>query len=652
MNYPNLFKPFQSGTIQLKNRLVMSPMTMNYATEEGFATEKLIQYYLERAKGGVGLIMVEGTFFRQEGKGYRNQLGLSSAEHAEKLRELPDKVHGLKNDVKIYIQIHHAGGRAYSKVTGLQPVAPSALSAYPGAEVPRALTREEIKELIDAHIQAAVWAKESGFDGVDIHCAHGYLIPSFFSPLSNKRTDEYGGDLSGRGRFLVESIRGIKDRLGKDFPVTIKISGDEFIEGGLGLTEMKQIAQLAEGAGIDGITVSAGSVGAKKVGDLSRAHQILRTLPMMTEYGCLVPLAAEIKKVLKIPVITVGRINQPALAEEIIVQGKADLVAMGRPLLADPYLPKKALEGREDEIRSCIACNEGCYKRIFQQLDIQCAINPILGREGGIVSGKASMPKKVFVIGAGPGGIEAAHAAWERGHKVFLVEKRRELGGQLNLASVPPGRQEIGRFKEFLLKRLQKTDIEVLKGKRAVMPLIRKNKPEVLILATGASPRSLKIPGLEQARTMNAWEVLAGKRRPRGTCLILGAGLVGCETADYLSEKGMKAILAEILPEIATDADADTKAYFEMRFKKNGVEVYTGVEFQRVGKKTAVMQRGTEEIRIQFETLVFAIGGEPNDGLYDELVSSGIPVIKAGDCVRPRGILEAMQEGFRAGSNV
>jgi 2,4-dienoyl-CoA reductase-like NADH-dependent reductase (Old Yellow Enzyme family)/thioredoxin reductase len=652
MKYPNLFQPFQIGSIRLKNRLVMSPMTMNYATQEGFATEKLIHYYLERAKGGVGLIIVEGTFFNTEGKGYRNQLGLSSSEHAEKLRQLNTMVHGLNNDVKIFIQIHHAGGRASSKVTGLQPVAPTALPAYPGAEVPRALTKEGIKELIQAHIQAALRAKEAGFDGVDVHCAHGYLIPSFLSPLSNRRNDEYGGDLSERTRFLLEIIRGIKKRLGKDFPLTIKISGDEFIEGGLGLEEMTQIALLSQEAGIDGIMVSAGSVGAKKVGDLSQAHKVLRTLPMMTEHGCLVPLAAAMKKALKIPVITVGRINHPALAEEIVVQKKADLVAMGRALLADPFLPKKVFEEREEEIRPCIACNEGCYKRIFEQLDIQCSVNPMLGREKEIFTDHAIRLKKVFVVGGGPAGLEAAYAAWERGHKVSVIERSKELGGQLNLASFPPGRKEIERFTNFLLDRLKRTDVKVISGEKAIQSFIKKGHPDVVILATGAHPRSQDIPGLEKSRTLTAWEVLAGEKELKKTCLVLGAGLVGCETADYLSERGMKVILVEILPEIATGADADTKAYFDMRFQKNGVKVYTGTELRRVGKKTAVMQRGTEEIRIQFETLVFAIGAEPNDGLYDELVSSGTPVVKVGDCVKPRGILEAVQEGFQAGRSV
>ncbi len=630
----------------------MSPMTMNYASEEGLATEKLIHHYLERAKGGVGLIIVEGTFFRTEGKGYRNQLGLSSSEHADKLRQLTDRIHGLKNDAKVFIQIQHAGGRAYQKVTGLQPVAPSGFPLYPGADVPRPLTQDEIRNLVEAHIEASVRAKEAGFDGVDIHCAHGYLIPEFFSPLFNQRSDEYGGDLPGRTRFLQEIARGIKARLGKDFPLTIKISGDEYVEGGLGFDEMKEVALLAQEAGVDGITVSAGTVGGKKIEDLSQAHKALRTMPMMTEPGCLVHLAEGMKRVLKIPVMAVGRIQLPALAEEVIGQGKADLVAMGRALLADPYLPKKALEGKEEEIRPCIGCNEGCYKRIFQQLDIQCSVNPALGREAEISFEKTSKPKRVFIFGGGPAGLEAAHAAWERGNEVVLMEESNTLGGQLNLASLPPGRKEIGHFREFLLDRLKRTGVKVVVGQRKIASLMKKDHPDAVILATGAHPRSQEIRGMNPSRALTAWEVLSGAKKLKGPYLVLGAGLVGCEVADHLSEKGGKVILVEILPEIATGADADTKTYFNLRFQKNRVEIYTGTELRQMDGKTAVLKRGDQEIKVQAETIVVAVGAEPNDELYDKFLSSGLAVVKVGDCLKPRGILEAVQEGFEAGRTI
>ena len=652
MPYPKLFSPLSLGGLTLRNRLVMSQMTTNYASEEGFVTERLLRYYLERARGGVGLILVEGTFFTPEGRGYKNQLGISTTAHKRGLRDLTRAVHAIPDAPKIFLQIHHAGWRASPKLSGLPSVGPSALAPYPGAEVARALSQEEIKNLIEAHILAAARAKEAGFDGVDFHCARGYLIPSFFSPLSNRRTDEYGGDLAGRTRFLLEIVRGTKERLGRDFPVTIKISGDEYVEGGLGIQEMIQIARLAEQSGIGGILVSAGTVGGKKLEDLSQAHKFLRTLPMMTHPGCLVPLAVEMKKALRIPVMTVGRINHPALAEDIIAEGQADLVAMGRALLADPHLPRKAFEGKEEEIRPCIACNEGCYKRIFQQLDIRCSVNPTLGREEEFSCTKAAAPKRVVVIGAGPAGMEAAHAAWERGHKVLLVETSPQVGGQLILASLPPGRKEIENFRIFLRSRLQRSDVKIFKAKRATASFLKEYRPDLVILAAGAHPRRIKIEGLEEERVISAWELLKGKRDLQEPILVLGAGLMGCEAADLLSEAGKKVVLVEILPEVATGVDADTKAYFTLKFQENGVEVFTGSNLNEVEGNTGILLREKEEIRVQVGTVVCAVGADPSGELYDELISSGLSVIKIGDCVRPRTILEAVQEGFQVGRSI
>ena len=651
MKYPNLLQPLRLGSITLKNRLVMAQMTMNYATEEGFATERLVRHYLERARGGVGLIFVEGTFFTAEGRGYRNQLGLTSDRHAEKLQKLTDAVHGLKNGVKIFLQIHHAGARASSKVTGLQPVAPSALPPYPGAEIPHALTREEIKGLVQAHVDAAARAKEARFDGVDIHCAHGYLVPGFLSPLSNVRTDEYGGDLSGRTRFLMEIIGGIKKLLGRDFPLTIKVSGDEYIEGGLDTEKMIEIALLGQEAGLDGITCSAGTVGGKKIEDLSQAHKVLRTMPMMTDHGCLVPIAARMKKALKIPVITVGRINHPALAEEVVAQGKADLVAMGRALLADPFLPVKAFEEREEEIRPCMGCNEGCYKRILQQQEIRCSVNPRVGREGEVSSGQADRSKKVFILGGGPAGLEAANAAHERGHQVVLMEKEKELGGQLRLASIPPGRKEIEGFREFLLKRLRRTGVKVITGKTSISSYLKRNRPDVLIVAAGSKPKTFDIPGLEESRTLTAWDVLYGKR-VKPPCLVLGAGLVGCETADFIAQQGKDVFLVEVLPEMGAGSDGDTKAYFNLRFQQHGVKVYTSTELHRVEGKTAILRHGKDEMRIEIGTVVFAVGAVPEGGGSEEYASSVPVVIRVGDCVRPRNILESVREGFDAGRSI
>ena len=652
MRYPTVFQPCRIGSLTLKNRLAMSQMTMNYATEDGMVTDKLIAYYRERAKGGVGLIFLEGTSFTPEGRGYVRQIGLSSQKHVAGLKKLTDAVHGLKNGTKIFLQIHHAGGRASSKVTGIQPVAPSAIPPYAGAETPRALTREEIAGLIEAHIEAAARAKEAGFDGVDIHCAHGYLVPSFFSPMTNHRTDEYGGDLKGRTRFLLEIIRGIRKRLGKEYPLTIKISGDEYIEGGLGIRDMIGIARLAQEAGIDGLIVSAGTVGGKKLEDLSEAHKVMRTLPMMTRTACLVPIAAEFKKALNIPVITVGRINTVALAEEILSQGKADIAAIGRPLLADPELPMKAAEGREEEIRPCIACNEGCYKRILGQLDICCSVNPTLGKEADREAPKAGTAKQVVVIGAGPAGMEAACRAQERGHGVTLIDKGSRLGGQLLLAAVPPGRNEIERFTHYMEGRLKRRGVKVVLNKDVSPVFVQSLQPDAVILATGARPCTLAIPGLSADRGVTAWDVLSGKTPAGGPYLVVGAGLVGCETADLLSDRGEKVTLVEILPEIACDADKDTKAYFDIRFQNKGVKIHTGASLVRMEDQRAIIRQGLDDIRIEAGTVVFSVGAKPDDLLYEQLNSMGIEAVQAGDCVKPRRILDSVAEGFEAGNRV
>ncbi|MBM4312286.1 MAG: FAD-binding protein [Deltaproteobacteria bacterium] len=652
MRYPTAFQPCRIGGLTLKNRLAMSQMTMNYATEEGMVTDKLIAYYRERAKGGVGLILVEGTYFTPEGKGYVRQIGLASQAHVEGLKRLTDAVHGLYNGARIFLQIHHAGGRASSKVTGIQPVAPSAVPPYPGAETPRALTRDQIAGLIEAHVEAAARAKEAGFDGVDIHCAHGYLVPSFFSPMTNLRTDEYGGDPAGRTRFLLETIRGIRKRLGRAYPLTIKISGDEYIEGGLGIGEMIAIARLAQDAGIDGLIVSAGTVGGKKIEDLSEAHKVMRTLPMMTRTACLVPIAAEFKKALQIPVVAVGRINAVALAEEILSQGKADVVSIGRPLLADPELPNKAAEGREGEIRPCIACNEGCYKRILGQLDVRCSVNPMLGREAEPAAPKADPAKRIVVIGAGPAGMEAACRARDRGYDVTLIDRGAHPGGQLLLATAAPGRKEIERFTAYLEGCLQRKGVTLILNQEVSTSDMRRLEPAAVIVATGAQPCTLAVPGLPAARGVTAWDVLSGKPLPGGPYLIVGAGLVGCETADFLSDRGEKVTLVEILPEIACDADKDTKAYFDIRFQNKGVKIHTGATLKGMEGRRAIIHQGLEDIPIEAETVVFSVGAKPDDLLYEELNSLGIEGIKVGDCVKPRRILDSVEEGFLAGNRV
>ncbi|TSA48140.1 MAG: FAD-binding protein, partial [Deltaproteobacteria bacterium] len=353
-----------------------------------------------------------------------------------------------------------------------------------------------------------------------------------------------------------------------------------------------------------------------------------------------------------IPVIAVGRINTIALAEEILAKGRADMVAIGRPLLADPDLPKKAAEGREEEIRPCIACNEGCYKRILQQQDVRCSVNPTLGKEAESVLRKADPVRRVLVIGAGPAGMEAACRAAERGHDVTLIEKNVVPGGQLLLASVPPGWGDIERFTNHLARRLARSGVKMILGEKASSAVVARLQPDAVILATGAEPCKLTVPGLRAGQGVTAWDVLSGKSVSEGPCLVVGAGLVGCETADYLSDRGREVTVVEILSEMACDADKDTKAYFGMRFRKNGVKVHTGASLVKMEGRYAIIRQGDLEMRVETETVVFAVGAKPDACLDDRLVPSGIPVIKVGDCLKPRRLLDSVEEGFQAGNSV
>lgn len=630
----------------------MSPMTMNYATEEGYVTPRLISHYVERARGGVGLIILEGTFFTQPGKGYVKQLGITGDKHIDGLKLLTHSIHDLNNATRVFLQIHHAGWRASSKITGQQPVGPSAIAPYPGAETARELSILEIEQIVEDHIQAAARAGKADFDGIDIHCAHGYLIPSFLSPVSNKRNDEYGGGFEGRTKILFEIISGIKQVLGSAFPVTIKISGDEYIKGGLHIDETARIINKMQKAGLNGVTVSAGTVGGEKPDSLLNPHRALRTLPMMTEPGCLVSLAHELKSRVDIPVAAVGRINHPELAERILSQGQADLVAMGRALLADPQLPNKAMQGNEKTIRPCIACNEGCYKQIFKQAEIKCAINPLVGRESEGKLEKVDKPKKVVIIGAGPAGLEAAHAAWKRGHKVVVIEKEDSPGGQLNLAAIPPGRGDIHRFIQFLIERRQTTDVELITGVQATERLIGSHCAEEVIDATGAQPSSLHIDGIDSVSAVDAWEIIRNIGSYRPPFLVVGGGLVGCEAADCISSKGYQVSLIEVLEEIASDGDGDTKTYFTLRFKENGIPVYRGASIKKIEKSMAQVEFENTSIQLPVETLVIAVGARSNNHLYEDLNAAGFNVKRVGDCVAPRRIIDAVHEGFNLGKNL
>ncbi|MFH0845469.1 MAG: tRNA-dihydrouridine synthase, partial [Pseudomonadota bacterium] len=478
--FKRLFEPLSFNGLQLKNRIVMPPMATNFAGARGEVTDQMISYYEERAKGGAGLVILEvtGVDFPR-GNTVLHQVAIHDDSCMEGLSRLVNAV--KKWGARIATQLHHAGRRASSKSTGMIPVAPSPIACY-GGDMPEVLDKKGILSIIKAFAEGARRAKAVGFDAVELHCAHGYLMGQFLSPLTNTRTDEYGGPLANRVRFVTEIIEAVRGEVGEDYPILARISGDEFIPGGLRISDSVEIARILERTGIDCIHVSGGSTPSNL--EQYRAQEI-STIPSMYFKGpSFAHLAQEIRRSVGVPVIAVGRINDPLMAEQVLEQDKADLVTMGRALIADPELPNKAYEGRTDEIRKCIACLHCINVVLNQKGSLRCAINPVVGREAQAIP-KPEKSKKVLVIGGGPAGMEAARWASSRGHHVSLWEKDRRLGGQLNLAHIPPHKDELKGLTDYLSKQLELHKVPIELGKEATVELIRQYNPDVLILAAG-----------------------------------------------------------------------------------------------------------------------------------------------------------------------
>ncbi len=650
-----LFQPVRIGKRTAANRFVMPPMLTLFAEEGGFVSRRLVNYYSARARGGAGIIIVEAASVMRGGRLNTRQMYISSDEFLPGLKTLATAI--KKAGPLCLVQIQHGGRRAAAAANnGMQISAASPLPQRKG-EMPHELSREEIAQVVESFAAAGARAQKAGFDGVELHFAHGYLVSGFLSSLTNKRSDEYGGDLLSRARIAIEIIHRTRERVGSDLIVSARITGDECIKGGIVPNDARKFAALFQEAGLDAISVSAGYTATHEEGYLS-CFAPASPVPMPVPRGYWVPAAETVKKSVRIPVIAVGRLDEPALAAQVISSGKADLIALGRSHIADPDIVAKYKAGRSGTIRRCIAC---CYCTFTMYSGaMKCAINPEAGREADAPE-PAPKPKRLLVVGGGPGGMEAARIAAIRGHVVTLMERTSRLGGAVVPASAPSFKGEMMSLVHYLSKELSTLGVDVRLNTAAEPASILAFKPDAVILATGASPLLPAIPGIDRPNVTTAVAVLEGKAPVGHNVIVAGGGGVGCDTAAHLAENGKEVTIVEMRDTdfsdtggLAPDMEPLLRRWLLFEHMPNlPVSVIGRSSFEEVTDKGLVVRdREGERRLVPADTIVFAAGMVPNNGLRDALMHKVPEIYEIGDCVKPRKIIDAVHEAFNVSRQV
>jgi len=633
----HLFSQVKIGHMKVKNRLAMAPMGAIYPNVDGFLYPELRDFIITRAKGGVGLIVLADA-----GLGFTILDAEVSPGKLQKLvnaaREVVAAVH--EESVCVGVQLHHSGRQVDFMIPGAEIVGPSPIPWSPRAPIPRELTEEEIENLIERYVRAAFYVQEAGFDFVEVKACHGYLLGSFLSLRSNKRKDKYGGSLQNRARITTEIIKRIKKKVSDNFLVSCRFNGSDHIKGGTGLEESLELSNVFIKAGADILSVSAGVYGSYPV--------IIP--PYDAPPGCYIPLAEDIKKHVNVPVIAVGRINDPKLGNEIIKAGKADIVAMGRALIADPELPNKAIEGRFQDIRKCIACNQGCFDKP-DRLGTTCLVNPAAAREKSMQLVPALVSKRVMVVGGGPAGMEAANVAALRGHNVHLYEKDKELGGQWKLASIPPDKESFSDLTNYLLTQLKKNGVHLHLETVVNNEMLKSEAWDVIVLATGAIPIK---PDLGEAEEMiMAEDVLIGKTNTGERVLIVGGNAIGLEVAVYLAMRGKKVEVMEMMDHIGRDLGATVRSHLRHRLAELKVKISSSTKVERISKGiVSVIEKDNSESQRNVDSVVIAIGSRSNNLLAESVKSKMKEVYLIGDAVKPRNALFAIREGAEIGRKI
>jgi 2,4-dienoyl-CoA reductase (NADPH2) len=643
----SLFSPIHIGEVEIKNRVIMPAMILNYHLKGHELTEEWYEFYARAARGGTGLIGCGATYTEMAGKQDEHQLGADSDEWLPALTRIAGTIR--ENGAKSFLQLNHAGRYSWESVTGCHPVAPSPIYTRYTRLVPRELSIEEIEAVIDNFASAALRAKHAGFDAVELLGATGYLISQFMSPLTNERTDKYGGDFDQRLTFVRELVHAIKARTGADYPLMFRISSADLMEGGLDADDERRVAVKLVEWGVDMLNVTAGWHD-------SPVHQIGPSVP----HGAYVPLATKIKAEVDVPVACAFRITGPEHARELIETGQLDMVTMARALLADPEWPNKARINQDRAIRRCVACCH-CFDMAFKRDVMECAINPELGRKPLEMTGN---PKNILVLGGGVAGCEAARVLKLRGHEVTLIEKSGRLGGKLDLAAAAPFKEEMLHLIDYFEYEMENLGINLVMN--AEFSDIDPSEFDGVVVSTGSRERRFPIKGEESIRTYMASEVLLKKVKPEGPVVILGAGLVGGETADLLIEDGIEVSLVDMLPKPFTDMGATLKWVMTGRLRQAGVALYMESTISEIHDGevivkhdiTADMDNGgviirsdDRQTRIPARSLIFAAGYTSETDVITEIKAAGLPYYQIGDAQRSRNLRDATVEGYFAGTD-
>jgi 2,4-dienoyl-CoA reductase (NADPH2) len=662
-----LFTPIRVGGMELKNRIVM-PAMLFLPAPDGKLLPRHMDFFEERARGGVGLIIVGGCTI-DEFSGDPNMISLRNDLCIPGFAALGRTIHA--HGAKLVAQLFHAGRYAHSRqLGGQQAVSSSPVRSKYTGQTPRELSLPEIKQVQQNFAQAAKRAQAAGLDGVEIIGSAGYLVSQFLSPVVNRRQDEYGGSPANRMRFALEIVREVRKQVGADFSIFFRVAGNEFMAGGLDNREAQVYCQELEKAGVDLINVTGGW-------HETRVPQLTMGVPR----GAFVYLAQGIKQAVSIPVMACNRINDPVAADQILRDGQADLIGFARSLIADPELPNKAREGRFSEINSCIACNQGCFDPLFGQGEVTCLVNARAGKERELAIQAAGKKRRILVIGGGPAGLEAARVAALRGHEVSLYEKNEKLGGQLLLAAVPPGRGEFLSLVKYYETQMQKLGIQVNTRTEATPLHVEREDPDAVIVATGAEPVVPAIKGIEGSNVALAWDVLAGKTDPGKEVIIIGGGAVGLHTALFLAHKGTlgaealhflmfnqaeraetldsllicgikKITVVEMLKKVGQDIGVSTRWTLLQDLSRLGVTIMSHTKAREITAEGVVVDRAEGSRVLRADTVVIAAGAKPLAGLYEQIRKQGREEYCIGDAKTPRKALEAIAEGFEVGRTI